>query len=238
MTAQVIYADTLFALNFAMNFLSLFLCGCLLHMRRSFLPLSLSAALGGALAVAEVLLGATALVQCLLSIPQAFLLVSLGYRKTGTARRYLSLVLLFFLIAFLTGMMSIAVYVVKSQMLSKYSNSDEVSMMQLVYPMLISLNVVMQSVFAYIVFCVTTARRLGTWFLPTAGILMAIPIVMLIIASMRRRTESKSVIKQYKLMEKSQKDAIAYRTAVDWWIGILLGGSVVFLMYLLIAERQ
>ena len=103
MTAQVIYADTLFALNFAMNFLSLFLCGCLLHMRRSFLPLALSAALGGALAVAEVLLGATALVQCLLSIPQAFLLVSLGYRKTGTARRYLSLVLLFFWIAVLLG---------------------------------------------------------------------------------------------------------------------------------------
>ena len=71
------------------------------------------------------------------------------YNAAGVVDRWDSkstLILLFFVIAFLMGMMSITVYVIKSNMLSKYTNSEDVSVMQIAYPMVILMNIVLQSV--------------------------------------------------------------------------------------------
>lgn len=163
--------------------------------------------------------------------------IPMHYNAAGVVDRWenkSSLILLFFVIALLMGMMSITVYVLKSNMMSKYTNSDEVTVMQIAYPMVILMNVVLQSIFAYLTFCSVTCRPLGKWFLPVAVVLTFLPLGVLVIASFRRQTESKAMKWRYQLQEKEEKDALSYRTAVDWWLGILLGASVLWPIYLLI----
>ena len=61
-----------------------------------------------------------------------------------------SLILLFFVIALVMGVMSIAVYLVKTNMESKYSKEAEKSEMRVAYPMVILMNLVVQIMFSYI----------------------------------------------------------------------------------------
>ena len=165
--------------------------------------------------------------------------IPMHYNAAGVVDRWDSkstLILLFFVIVFLMGMMSITVYVIKSNMLSKYAKSDEVTVMQIAYPMVILMNIVLQSVFAYITFCSVTCRPLGKWFLPIAVVLTFLPLGILVVASLRSQTENKTVIRQYQMRENEEKGAVVYRSAVDWWLGIMLGGSVLYPIYLMISE--
>lgn len=153
--------------------------------------------------------------------------IPLHYNSSGLVDNWSdksSLVLLFLAIVLLMGMMSIAVYFVKTNMDSKYSSNCERSEMNIVYPMLIVMNLVLQIMFAYIMFCVTTCRRLGPLFLPIFLIGTFAPIAYMIYKCGRVREASGDQNAIYKKMEK-QEQGITYRTAVDWWLGGLLIGS-------------
>ena len=142
-----------------------------------------------------------------------------------------SLILLFFVIALLMGVMSIAVYLVKTNMESKYSKDAEKSEMRVAYPIVILMNMVVQLMFAYIMFCCVTCRPLGTLFLPMFLIATFALLVYLIYKCGRIQAASGSQKAMYKTIEKTEH-GVVYRTAVDWWLGLLLGGCEVLMIWI------
>lgn len=142
-----------------------------------------------------------------------------------------SLILLFFVIALLMGVMSIAVYLVKTNMESKYSKDAEKTEMRVAYPIVILMNMVVQLMFAYIMFCCVTCRPLGTLFLPMFLIATFAPLVYLIYKCGRIQAASGSQKAMYKTIEKTEH-GVVYRTAVDWWLGLLLGGCEVLMIWI------
>lgn len=144
-----------------------------------------------------------------------------------------SLILLFFAIALLMGVMSISIYVVKSTMESKYSKEAEKSEMEVVYPMVILMNLVVQVMFAYITFCSVTCKPLGTFFLPIFLIATFAPLVYMIYKCIKMQGTSGSQKDIYKRIEKAEaREGKTYRTAIDWWLGLLLGGCEVYMIFL------
>lgn len=144
-----------------------------------------------------------------------------------------SLILLFFVIALLMGVMSIAVYVVKSTMDSKYSKEAEKSEMEVVYPMVVLMNLIVQVMFAYITFCSVTCRPLGTFFLPIFVTAVFVPLVYMIYKCGKIQSTSNSQKATYKRIEKAEAgEGKVYRTAIDWWLGLLLGGCEVYMIFL------
>lgn len=144
-----------------------------------------------------------------------------------------TLILLFFVIALLMGVMSIAVYLVKTNMESKYSKEAEKSEMRVAYPIVILMNMVVQLMFAYIMLCCVTCRPLGTLFLPMFLIATFAPLVYLIYKCGRIQAASGSQKAMYKAIEKTEQ-GVGYRTAVDWWLGLLLGGCEVLMIWVVV----
>ena len=144
-----------------------------------------------------------------------------------------SLILLFFVIALLMGVMSIAVYVVKSTMESKYSKEAEKSEMEVVYSMVVLMNLVVQVLFAYITFCSVTCRPLGTLFLPIFVTTVFVPLVYMIYKCGKIQNASGSQKAIYKRIEKAEAgEEKVYRTAIDWWLGLLLGVCEAYMIFL------
>ncbi|MEE0884654.1 MAG: DUF1648 domain-containing protein [Faecalimonas sp.] len=142
-----------------------------------------------------------------------------------------TLILLFFVIALLMGVMSIAVYLVKTNMESRYSKDAEKSEMRVAYPIVILMNLVVQIMFAYIMFCCVTCRPLGTLFLPIFLTATFAPLVYLIYKCGRIQATSGSQKAMYNAIEKTEQ-GVVYRTAVDWWLGLLLGGCEALMIWI------
>ena len=146
-----------------------------------------------------------------------------------------SLILLFFAVLMLMGVMSIAVYVVKVNLESKYSKDAEKSTMRIAYPIVVLMNLVVQVMFAYITFCSVTCRPLGSMFLPVFLIATFAPVGYLIYKCAKIQGGSKSQKAFYKRVESDEAgDAKVYRTAIDCWLGLLLGACEVLCLYLVI----
>lgn len=162
--------------------------------------------------------------------------IPMHYGASGAADSYSdksSLVLLFFIVAILMGVMNIAIYCVKTSATSKYATDAEKSQMDTVYPMIVIMNLVIQVMFAYIMFCCVTSRNLGVWFLPVFLIATFAPIIVCIYKNGRAAADPATVLGKYKLVEKQEK-GIIYRSKIDWWLGLLLGGIAVYLVVLTI----
>lgn len=144
-----------------------------------------------------------------------------------------SLILLFFVVLMLMGVMSIAVYVVKSNMESKYSKEAEKSTMRVAYPIIVMMNLVVQVMFAYITFCTVTCRPLGSMFLPIFLIATFAPLGYLVYKCAKIQNTSNTEKALYKRIENEESgEAKVYRTAIDWWLGLLLGGCEVYMIIL------
>ncbi len=142
-----------------------------------------------------------------------------------------SLILLFFVVLMLMGVMSIAVYVVKSNMESKYSKEAEKSTMRVAYPIIVIMNLMVQIMFAYITFCTVTSRTLGSLFLPIFLIATVVPLAYMIYKCGKIQSTCGSQKATYKVIEKEEKGK-TYRTAIDWWLGLLLGGCEIYMIFL------
>jgi uncharacterized membrane protein len=129
-----------------------------------------------------------------------------------------SLILLFFVVFMMIGLMSICVYFVKSNMDSKHSTGVEKSSMEIVYPMLIIMNLVIQIMLAYMTFCVAACRPLGIWFLPVFLVGIFAPIVVMVYKSVKMQTPNKVENARFAELEKVQK-GVVYRSKVDLWLG-------------------
>lgn len=164
--------------------------------------------------------------------------IPMHYNGLGAIDRWedkTSLILLFFIIAILMGVMSIAVYFVKSNMDSKYSSGYEKSEMSVIYPMLILMNLMIQCMFAYAMACSVTSRPLGILFLPICLVAVFAPIIYMIYKCGKIQTADKGRKAAYKASEKAEQGTASYRTAVDWWLGILLGGTEIYMIYLAVS---
>lgn len=154
--------------------------------------------------------------------------IPIHYGASGMADNYSdksSLILLFFATAMLMGVMNIAIYYVKTSATSKYATEAEKSQMDTVYPMIVFMNLSIQVMFAYMMFCCTTGRNLGGLFLPIFMIAIFFPIAFIIFKKNRRGVDPTTTLGKYKMIE-AQEEGIVYRSKIDWWLGLLLGGSM------------
>ena len=146
-----------------------------------------------------------------------------------------SLILLFFAVLMLMGVMSIAVYVVRVNMESKHSKEAEKSTMRLAYPIVVIMNLIVQIMFAYITFCSVTSRPLGSLFLSVFLIATFAPLGYLVYKCAKIQNTSNSQKAVYKRIEEAEAgEAKVYRTAIDWWLGLLLVACEVLFLYLVI----
>ncbi|MBP3437495.1 MAG: sigma-E processing peptidase SpoIIGA [Clostridia bacterium] len=100
---QVLYIDTLFFVNFAMDFLVLYLSGSFLHLRKKLSLFLIASFLGGVYAVAAVLFDFPSWLSLLLSPVVAVLLIAVAFRHTGSYKVFFSAVVLFMLFSMLLG---------------------------------------------------------------------------------------------------------------------------------------
>ena len=158
------------------------------------------------------------------------------YNAAGIPDQYSDkgiLVFLLFMVALLMGIMSIAVYYVKQEMTSKYAKEASASQMGAAYIMLVLMNFSIQCIFAYITYCSATSNELGSFFLIFALILVFVPIVVFVIYGYQNG--KKNVSDESLLIQaESREEGITYRTKIDWWLGILLGGTMVLMLYIVI----
>lgn len=103
MTLEILYVDTLFFINFALDLLSLCLTGVFLHMERRLLRLLIASFLGAVYAVLAVILAIHPALHVVLSLLCAFVLLSVSYRSFGSPWRYLGAVAVFYLASMLLG---------------------------------------------------------------------------------------------------------------------------------------
>lgn len=107
---QVVYVDTLFLINFAMDFISLWFAGKLMHLRRRRRALLLSAFLGGIYGTAASVLAGNHTLTVLIGMAASFLLCFIAYHERMPKRRFICLCALFYGISLLFGGMLTALY--------------------------------------------------------------------------------------------------------------------------------
>ncbi len=103
MELRVLYIDTLFFVNFALDLLSLCLVGLFLHMERRLWRILIASAVGALYASTAVVFAFSPLLHLLCSVGIACLLVRISFRNFGNAGRFLGALILFYLSSFLLG---------------------------------------------------------------------------------------------------------------------------------------
>ncbi len=107
---QVVYVDTLFLINFCMDFISLWFSGKLMHLKRKKGPLLLASLFGGIYGCAASVLSGNHTVTVLIGLLSSFLLCFVAYRERMPKRRFACLCALFYGISLLFGGMLTAFY--------------------------------------------------------------------------------------------------------------------------------
>lgn len=140
-----------------------------------------------------------------------------------------SLILLFFAILLLLGVMCIIEHFVRVSGQSKNASASERKNLETLYPMLVLMNLFLQLMFSYMVWCSVTCRALGVLFLPISLIATFAPIVWYLVKYRKAGGSSKEEKNVYREREKcGMEEGITYRTRIDIWLAVLLGGSVVW----------
>ena len=140
-----------------------------------------------------------------------------------------SLILLFFVIALLMGVMSIAVYMMKTNMESKHSKEAEKSEVRAIYPVLVIMNLIVQMMFAYVMACTVTCRPLGVLFLPVFIIGIVVPIAFMI--GKTTKTRAMNDEKEGYANRETEEHAVLYRSAVDWWMALIIVGCELLVIW-------
>ena len=141
-----------------------------------------------------------------------------------------SMILMFFVIGMLMGLMAIVVYVVKSNMISQYTKEHDKNVYATIYPMLVLLNLALQLTFAYITFCTATARELGKWFLWIAMLGTFAPLVWMIYKSVVVKKRIGCGTVDFREAE-TKEMGTSYRSAVDAWLALVLIGTEGFMLW-------
>ena len=100
---QVLYVDTLFFVNFALDFLSLYLAGLFVHAKKSVIRFLLAATIGGIYAVAAVIFEFPAPLHFFLTVLMAALLCRVAFRRPAGWRTFIGYFLLYYVFSVLLG---------------------------------------------------------------------------------------------------------------------------------------
>lgn len=134
-----------------------------------------------------------------------------------------SLILIFFCIFMLLGVMGIVTYYLKSSGLSKNASESEKKNLRVFYPAIAIMNLVIQLMFAYMVFCSVTCRNLGKLFLPIALIGTFLPLIWCCFKEYKNSVPTREAKRAYAEQEKAKKEAgVVYRTKIDLWLAVLI----------------
>lgn len=147
----------------------------------------------------------------------------------------IELILLFFVILFLMGVMSIVVYYVKNNAISQYAKAEERTSLTTIYPMVLWMNFFLMCGFAYMIFCAVTVRNLGKLFLPIFLLATFAPLVFYLGKDRKARRKLHEEMRDYVHIERT-KEGEVYRAHVDWWLGLLLGGAMASEWWILIEK--
>lgn len=138
-----------------------------------------------------------------------------------------SLILLFFVILFLLGMMSVITYFIRTSGSSVNASESERRTYGRLYPVIVLMNFFLMLIFAYIVFCSVTCRALGSYFLPVSLVLTFFPLIWYFYKNGKEATSKKEMRRAYEKQEKEQaEEAVSYRTRIDLWLAVLILISV------------
>ena len=104
---MIFYVDIMLAIDFSMDFLALFICSVLLHLRLHKLRIILSASFGALYGVLQVLIDTSTLVTIIVSIFVAFLMILIAFPFKGISNVCFNTVIYVFVNTMLGGIMSI-----------------------------------------------------------------------------------------------------------------------------------
>lgn len=141
-----------------------------------------------------------------------------------------SIILIFFFALMMLGMMCIVEYYVKASGLSKNATEAEKGNLHYIYPMVVLMDLALQLMIAYLIFCSVTARNLGKWFLPVVLTATFAPLVYYLPKSMKAGRAASDNVKYLKQKEQETEGEV-YRSKIDWWLGLILAACMVFPAY-------
>ncbi|MBO5374227.1 MAG: sigma-E processing peptidase SpoIIGA [Clostridia bacterium] len=114
-----IYADMLFAINFSMDLISLFICASIVHKRVHKKRVLASAVIGGIYGVIEVIMPSNAIASAFLGVSVAFLMCFISFYQ-GSIKRLIGMYILYWgCSACLGGIMSV-LYSFLNKLLAEY----------------------------------------------------------------------------------------------------------------------
>lgn len=114
----ILYADVLFAINFSMDFLALFICSIILHKRLNRKRMVIAALVGGVFGVLEVALPLNQILSVLLSVVIAFLMCLIAFFDKSAKRMLITNLMYWGVSAGLGGIMSL-LYSVLNKLLAE-----------------------------------------------------------------------------------------------------------------------
>lgn len=117
---QIVYIDVLFLINFCMDFLSLYISGAFLHLRKKQKRLIFSAFLGGVYAVASVIFEGNKLFGFFIGVSVSLLICYVAYGKEVGGIRFFRLWAVFYFVSFLLGGAISGFYNVLNSLFSSY----------------------------------------------------------------------------------------------------------------------
>lgn len=131
------------------------------------------------------------------------------------------LILLFFILWLLIGLFSIVSYYLKASGISQYASEQDKENLHTAYPMMTWTAFVLVCIFAYMIITSILERNLGVLFLPITLISVFLPIGFYIVKE-KKIAKSNPREKAKFLQVESQEKGVAYRTAVDWWLALII----------------
>jgi len=118
----VLYADVLLAINFSMDFLSLFLCSIFLHLKIRRLRMILSSLFGAFYALIQMLVDLNGALTVLCSFIVAIIMIVIAFSYNSVKRTAICAVVYFFVSSVLGGIMSL-LYTALNSILSGFIKS-------------------------------------------------------------------------------------------------------------------
>ena len=104
---MTLYADVLFAINFSMDFVSLFICAMIQHKRIEKKRILLASVLGGAYGVIDIILETNAIIGALISVFVSLLMCLIAFYEKKLKRLILSYIMFWATSTALGGIMSL-----------------------------------------------------------------------------------------------------------------------------------
>lgn len=119
---MILYVDVLFAINFSMDFVSLFICGKILHKRIPRVRIIISSIIGGLYGVLSLIFSVNFVFEIIICIIISVIMCVMVFYERNIKSITISIIVFWLISSLLGGVMSI-IYTIANKLLSEYINS-------------------------------------------------------------------------------------------------------------------